>query len=218
MPAVHLTIANHNYGSWSLRSWLLCRLAGVDVDVDVVPDDDEAARAELLHMSPSFLVPRLEHDGLAIWDTFAIGEYLNELHPEAGLLPEGPAQRAHCRSISGEMHAGFADLRSALPMNIRARHPGFKIVSGAHADIERIIDIWHECLAAYGGPFLFGAQPTIADAMYAPVCTRFVTYDIALDAVCTRYCEAVHGLDAMAEWIAAAQKEPDEIEELDIEF
>jgi glutathione S-transferase len=213
-----LTITSHNYGSWSLRGWLLCRLAGLDVEVRVLSLEEDSARAELLLLSPSFLVPRLEHDGITVWDTLAIGEYLHELRPDAGLLPADPAQRAHCRSIAGEMHSGFANLRSALPMNLNARHPGFRVVSGAQADIDRIAAIWRECLGAHGGPFLIGAAPTLADAMYAPVCSRFHTYDVALDEPCAAYRDTILGLDAMVEWTAAARAEPDRVEELEIEF
>src|SRR3569833_2952548 len=119
-----LTITSRNYGAWSLRGWLLCRMAGLEVDVVERALDDASSRAELLLLSPSFLVPRLEHDGIAVWDTLAIAEYLHETFPAAHLLPADPALRAHCRAISGEMHSGFADLRSALPMNLKARHPG----------------------------------------------------------------------------------------------
>jgi glutathione S-transferase len=213
-----LTITSRNYGSWSLRGWLLCRLAGLDVEVRELSLEEGSARAELLLLSPSFLVPRLEHDGVTVWDTLAIGEYLHELRPDAGLLPADPAQRAHCRSISGEMHSGFANLRSALPMNVNARHPGFRVVSGAQADVDRIVAIWSECLGAHGGPFLFGAAPTVADAMFAPVCTRFATYDVALDEACAAYRDTILGLDAMAEWTAAAHAEPDRVAELEIEF
>ena len=218
MPRPILTINSRNYGSWSLRGWLLCRIAGLDVEVRVLSLEDDATRAELLLLSPSFLVPRLEHDGVTVWDTLAIGEYLHELRPDAGLLPADPAQRAHCRSIAGEMHSGFANLRSALPMNVKARHPGFRVVSGAQADVDRIVAIWHECLGAHGGPFLFGATPTLADAMYAPVCSRFRTYDVALDPPCAAYRDTILGLPAMVEWTAAARAEPDRLEELEIEF
>ena len=109
-------------------------------------------------------------------DTLSIGEYLAEVKPKAGLLPADRLARAHCRSICGEMHSGFYNLRSALPMNVRARYQGFKTWAGALPDIERVTEIWGECLALYGGPFLFGAKPTMADAMYAPVCSRFTTY------------------------------------------
>src|SRR5674476_944338 len=175
-----LTIASKNYGSWSLRGWLLCKMAGLDFAEQAVASDDPSTRAELLLLSPSFLVPCLTHDGIKIWDTLAIGEYLHEILPDAGLLPKARAARAHCRSISGEMHSGFSNLRSALPMNLKAHHPGFKVWAGAQADIDRIVSIWRESLAAGKGPFLFGATPSLADAMFAPVVTRFLTYDVKL--------------------------------------
>jgi glutathione S-transferase len=213
-----LTIASRNYGSWSLRGWLLCKLAGLDFEEQVVASDDPSTRAELLLLSPSFLVPCLTHNGIRVWDTLAIAEYLSEVLPDAGVLPASLAARAHCRSISGEMHAGFSNLRSALPMNLKAHHPGFKVWAGALADIERISTIWRECLAESGGPFLFSAAPCMADAMFAPVVTRFLTYDVALDSDCAAYCRAVMEMPAMQEWIEAAQAEPDEVVELDVEF
>jgi glutathione S-transferase len=218
VPDATLTIINRNYGSWSLRGWLLCRMAGLDVDVRVRSLEEASVRAELLLLSPSFLVPSLGHDGVTVWGTLAIAEYLHELRPEAGLLPSGAAERAHCRSISGEMHSGFTNLRSALPMNIRAHHPGFRVWTGAQTDVDRVLAIWGDCLTRYGGPYLFGEGPTVADAMYAPVCSRFVTYDVALDPACQEYRERVMALDAMAEWVGAAHAEHDEVEELEIEF
>jgi glutathione S-transferase len=116
------------------------------------------------------------------------------------------------------MHSGFANLRAALPMNLKARHPGFKIWAGAQADIDRVTAIWRDQLAETGGPFLFGGGPTLADAMYAPVCTRFATYEVALDGVCAGYRDRVLALPFMREWTAAAMGEPDEVEELDVEF
>ena len=187
MAKATLTIASKNYGSWSLRGWLLCKMAGLDFEEQPVGSDDPSTRAELLLLSPSFLVPCLVHDGLKIWDTLAIAEYLNEAAPDAGLLPKDRAKRAQCRSISGEMHSGFSNLRSALPMNIKAHHPGFKVWAGAQADIERVINIWRECLADNKGPFLFGERPCTADAMFAPVVTRFLTYDVNLDSDCAAY-------------------------------
>ena len=193
-------------------------MAGLDVEVRVRSLDEASARAELLLLSPSFLVPRLEHDGVIVWDTLAIAEYLHELRPEAGLLPDDVVRRAHCRSVSGEVHAGFTNLRSALPMNVKAHHPGFRLYTAAQADVERVVTVWRECLSDYGGPYLFGARPTVADAMYAPVCSRFVTYDVALDPACAAYRDAVMALEAMEEWTDAAREEPDEVEELEIEF
>jgi glutathione S-transferase len=218
MAEATLTIASKNYGSWSLRGWLMCRLAGLDFEEEQTRSDDPSVRAELLLLSPSFLVPRLTHDGVKIWDTLAIAEYLNELKPEAGLVPSTRAERAHCRAISGEMHSGFSGLRSALPMNIKAHYPGFKIWAGARADIERVLAIWRECLKASGGPYLFGTRPCMADAMFAPVVTRFLTYDVSLDADCMAYCQTIMAMPAMQEWTQAAKAEPDELEELDVEF
>ena len=127
MTETTLTISSKNYSSWSLRGWLLCRMAGLKFVEEVVPVDDPANRAELLLLSPSILVPCLTHQGIRIWDTLAIAEYLNEVRPKAGLLPADRAARARCRSICGEMHSGFTNLRSALPMNLKAHRPGFKV-------------------------------------------------------------------------------------------
>ena len=213
-----LTIASKNYGSWSLRGWLLCKMAGLDFTEEQTASDDPSVRAELLLLSPSFLVPCLTHAGLKIWDTLAIGEYLNEICPEVGVLPPARADRARCRSVSGEMHSGFGNLRSALPMNVKARHPGFKVWAGAQADIDRIAAIWRDCLASSKGPFLFGERPCLADAMFAPVCTRFITYDVKLDPSGLDYCDTIMNMTAMKEWIASAMTEPDELQELDVEF
>src|SRR6185295_12245164 len=180
MAEAELTISSKTYSAWSLRGWLLCKLAGLDVEERPVSFDDPANRAELLLLSPSVLVPRLTHDGVTVWDTLAIAEYLAEIAPDAGLLPADRARRAHCRSVCGEIHSGFYNLRSALPMNLKARHKSFKIFSGARPDVERIRAIWSECLTAHGGPWLFGAL-SMADAMFAPVCTRFRTYAVDLD-------------------------------------
>ena len=205
MAKATLTIASKNYGSWSLRGWLLCKLAGLDFAEQIVASDDPSTRAELLLLSPSFLVPCLTHNGIKIWDTLAIAEYLNEIMPAAGLLPNSLTARAHCRSISGEMHSGFSNLRSALPMNLKAHHPGFKVWAGAQADIERIFSIWRECLATDKGPFLFGAAPCMADAMFAPVVTRFLSYDVKLDSDCAAYCATIMEMPPMREWIAGAK-------------
>lgn len=222
MAEATLTISSRNYSSWSLRGWLVCRMAGLDFDLELLSGEDASSRAELLHLSPSFLVPRLTHrtgqGEIVVWDVTAIAEYLNELRPAAGLLPEAPVDRARCRSIVGEMHGGFINLRSALPMNLRARHSGFKIFNGARGDIERITAIFEDCLSRSGGPFLFGTRPSLADAMYAPVCTRFRTYDVSLPYTAEAYRDTVLGWGLMQEWIDAAATEPHEIEELDMEF
>ena len=217
MSKTILTISSKNYSSWSMRGWLLAKFAGLPFEEKIVSADDPSVRAEILLLSSSILVPCLTHDGIEIWDTLAIAEYLNEVKPKAGLLPEDRAARARCRSVCGEMHSGFSALRSALPMNLKAHFPNFKIWSRAKADIDRITEIWHDCLKAYGGPFLFGKR-SIADAMYAPVCTRFVTYGVKLDKECAAYCKSIMALPEVKEWIAAAKLEPEDIDELDVEF
>jgi glutathione S-transferase len=218
MSKAILTLASKNYGSWSLRGWLLCKMANLDFEEQHVSTDDPSTRAELLLLSPSFLVPCLIQDGLKIWDTLAIAEYLHEIKPDAGILPADQGHRAHCRSICGEMHSGFSNLRAALPMNIKAHFPGFKSWAGARGDIERITAIWRECLSQYGGPYLFGKTPCAADAMYAPVCSRFTTYDVALEGPAKSFCHTIMTMPLMADWIAGAKAEPDELEELDVEF
>jgi len=217
MAKAVLSISSKNYSSWCLRGWLLCKLAGLEFEEEVVSLADPSTRAELLLLSPSFLVPCLTHAGVRVWDTLAIAEYLAALRPDAGLLPAERAPRAHCRAICGEMHSGFYNLRSALPMNLKAQHRGFNVWAGAQADIERIGTIWRECLAAYGGPYLFGKR-SMADAMYAPVCTRFLTYDVQIDADGAAYCRAIMRWPAMAQWVEAAKREPAEVEELEVEF
>ena len=218
MPTAVLTISSKNYGAWALRGWLMARLAGLDFTERVIPPDDPQMKAEILLLSASIRVPALEHDGVRVWDTLAIGEYLNEIKPEAGLLPADRAARAHCRAICGEMHSGFSALRSSLPMNIKAHFSKFRLWSPAQADIDRIVAIWTECLRMYRGPYLFGSQPGIADAMFAPVVTRLLTYDVALDPLCDAYCRQMMALPAMLEWVAAARAEPEEIDELEAEF
>lgn len=217
MASATLTISSKNYSSWSMRGWLLCKMAGLDFQEKMVDPADADARQELLLLSPSVRVPRLTHGGVSVWDTLAIGEYLDEIAPEAGLLPADQAVRAHCRAVSGEMHSGFYNLRSALPMNLKARHEKFKIFSGARPDVERVKQLWTECLESYGGPWLFGA-PSMADAMYAPVCTRFRTYAVDLEPVLQRYCDMVLAWPLVQEWTEGALTEEDEIIELEVEF
>ncbi|MBN9086168.1 MAG: glutathione S-transferase family protein [Reyranella sp.] len=218
MAEASLTVSSKNYSSWSLRGWLLCKMSGLAFDEKLAPLDDPATCAELLLLSPSFLVPCLDHGAVKVWDTLAIAEYLNEIRPDAELWPADAAARSHCRAVCGEMHSGFANLRSALPMNLKATHPGFKVWAGAQADIERVTAIWRDCLKRYGGPYLFGARPTVADAMYAPVCTRFATYDVKLDSASAGYRDLILRWPPMAEWHQAATAEPEEVEELDVEF
>jgi glutathione S-transferase len=218
MPKTTLTISSKNYSSWSLRGWLLARFAGLEFEEVIVGPDDPGVRAEMLLLAPSMLVPCLRHQGVKVWDTLAIGEYLHEIRPRAGLLPADRAARAHCRAVCGEMHSGFVSLRSALPMNLKGRFPNYKVWSRAQSDIDRVLEIWRECLAAYGGPFLFGERG-MADAMYAPVVTRLQTYDVRMsDPGCAAYCRRIMALPEMQQWIEAARLEPEDIDELEMEF
>jgi glutathione S-transferase len=217
MARATLSLSSKNYSSWSLRGWLMCKLAGLDFEEIIVAPDDADARAEILLLSPSILVPCLTYENVKIWDTLAIGEFLNETAPDKALLPKEWAKRAHCRSVCGEMHSGFVSLRQALPMNIKAQFPHFKIWSKARGDIERISAIWRECLSAYGGPYLFG-DLTLADAMYAPVVSRFRTYGVELEPGLRAYADRIWNLPAMEEWREAAMAEKEEIEELEVEF
>lgn len=218
MPIATLTISSKNYSSWSLRGWLLMKLSGVPFEEVTVDPDDATAREEILLLSPSIRVPCLTYGDFRIWDTLAIGEFLNEIAPDAGLLPADRLSRARCRSICGELHSGFNALRAALPMNLKGRFPKFKVWSKAQGDIARITEIWRECIELHGGPYLFGDRISMADAMYAPVVTRLRSYDVALDPLCEAYCDRILAWPAMQEWIAAAKLEEDEIEELEVEF
>jgi glutathione S-transferase len=218
MAGATLLISSKNYSSWSLRGFLLARLAGLTFEEKLVDPDDPMNRAELLMQSSSIRIPALMHDDVMIWDTLAIAEYLNETFPAAAMLPADRVARARCRSISGEMHSGFTALREALPMNLRLFRPNFAVWSAVQADIDRITEIWRECISTWKGPWLFGKAPSIADVMYAPVATRFRSYDVKVDVVCERYCQQILAWPDMKEWFAAAQHEPEQIDELDIEF
>jgi glutathione S-transferase len=208
-----LVIGNKNYSSWSLRGWLMARIAGIEFEEIVVPLDLPETQAAIRKHSPSGRVPVLLHRGLAVWESLAIAEYLNDLKPEAGLWPASAAARAHARSISSEMHAGFLDLRNNMPMNIRASYQGKGMTPAVRADIERITSIWRDCRKRFAGAapkdegFLFGTV-SAADAMYAPVVTRLKTYAVQVDSDTDAYCNAILAYPAMKEWTAAAKNEP----------
>ena len=208
-----LVIGNKNYSSWSLRGWLMARIAAIEFDELVVPLDLPETQPTIRKHSPSGRVPVLLHRGLAVWESLAIAEYLNDLKPEAGLWPPSAAARAHARAISAEIHAGFADLRNNMPMNIRASYPGKGMTPQVRADIERITGLWRDCRKRFSTAFqndegfLFGAFGA-ADAMYAPVVTRFRTYGVKLDSDSEAYCNAVLGHAAMKQWAADAKNEP----------
>ncbi|TAJ37145.1 MAG: glutathione S-transferase, partial [Reyranella sp.] len=153
MAEFTLVIGNKNYSSWSLRGWLMARIAGIEFDEVVIPLDRPETQAAIRKHSPSGRVPVLLHRGLAVWESLAIAEYLNDIKPEAGLWPTAAAARAHARSISTEMHAGFMDLRDGMPMNIRASFPGKGMTPGVRADIERITSMWRDTRKRFSTAF-----------------------------------------------------------------
>ncbi|KAF1024807.1 MAG: Glutathione S-transferase YfcF [Burkholderia plantarii] len=204
---MQLIIGDKAYSSWSMRPWVLMRHFGIAFDETRIALREPDTRERILAFSPSGKVPCLIDDrGQAIWDSFAIAETLAERYPALGLWPAEPGARARARSISAEMHAGFAALRSEMPMDVRASRPGLVVSAAALADVARIDAIWRECLAASGGPFLFGAF-SIADAMYAPVASRFVTYAPTLSAEAAGYVERLIALPAVAAWLDGARHE-----------
>jgi glutathione S-transferase len=214
MAEFTLVLGNKNYSSWSLRAWLALKASGAAFEEVVVPLRESDTRTAILRYSPSGKVPCLVHGAVTVWESLAIGEYIAELFPDAALWPKNAAARAHARAISAEMHAGFFALRRALPMNVRAKpHGGFPFSEEAQQDINRVEAIWRDARdrfagsAAEDGPFLFG-RFTLADAMYAPVASRFTTYPVALGETATRYRDAVMSHPFMVEWRAAAQAEP----------
>jgi glutathione S-transferase len=217
MTDMTLYIGNKNYSSWSLRPWLAMKQAGLSFREVMVPLDQSDTQTKIKTFSGSGKVPLLEHGAVRIWESLAICEYVAELRPQAQLWPSDPVARAHARAIATEMHGGFAELRRNMPMDIRSRWPERNRQSHCAAEIDRVISIWREARERFGktgangkGDFLFGGF-TIADAMYAPVTTRFVTYDAKFDPATTAYIEAVNNLPAMREWTEAAKQEPWEI-------
>lgn len=205
-----LVIGNKNYSSWSLRPWLLLRETGIAFEEQRLSLDTPEFAREIGALSPNRRVPALRHGDLTIWDSLAICEYVNEAFlANAGWPSDAPA-RAIARAVSAEMHSGFQALRSHLPMNCRRRSGDFVVNADVQRDIERIAAIWRDCRARFGegGAFLFG-RFSIADAMYAPVVLRFVSYGVALDDGARAYAQAVLGLASMQEWLrdAAAETE-----------
>ncbi|MBL6932757.1 MAG: glutathione S-transferase family protein [Rhodospirillales bacterium] len=204
-----LYIGNKNYSSWSLRPWLAMKVAGIPFDEKLILLFDDDWKANIAKVSPSARVPVLCDGDLTIWETMAILEYLAERHPDKGLWPEDSTARAIARAVSNEMHAGFTALRNNMPMNIRKSHPGRGRGEGVAEDIARICQIWNDCRARFGdgGPFLFG-KFSIADAMFAPVVSRFTTFVVELDEVSATYRDAVQALPEMIEWSDAGRAEP----------
>jgi glutathione S-transferase len=215
-----LVIGNKNYSSWSLRPWLAMKMAGLAFDEIRVPLDQPQTRANILKYSPSGRVPclidRLPDGELAVWDSLAICEYVNEAHAGGRLWSADSRARARARAIVAEMHSGFGALRLHLPMDIRASLPGRGAGSLALAEVAeqvaRIESVWSDSLARSGGPFLFGAF-SIADAFYAPVVTRFQTYAVPLPDALSAYVKGVLATAPMQQWVAAAHDEAEVIEQ-----
>lgn len=208
-----LVIGNKNYSSWSLRPWLALKMVGVEFAEARIALYAEGSKAEILRYSPSGKVPCLvdhERGDLVIWDSLAICEYVNEQHADGRLWPRDVPARARARAVTAEMHSGFGALRQHLSMDIRADLSEVgaerQKLPAVAADIARIESMWQQALDASGGPFLFGPF-CVADAFFAPVVTRFVTYGVALPTPLTRYAQHVLQLAPMQAWIAAARAE-----------
>ena len=205
-----LYIGTKRYSSWSLRGWLPVRLAGLDVAETVIPLAGGTTPG-IKAVSPGGTVPYLEHQGAKLWESLAIAEYCAEFRP--ALWPADRAARAHARAIAGEMHAGFRELRMAMPMSLyRQGAAGTCRTEGAAADIARIEALWADTRARFGqgGPYLFGAAFTNADVMYAPVVCRLLTYQPPLSAEAQAYCAAMRAHPLMQQWYAEAAREPAE--------
>jgi glutathione S-transferase len=203
-----LVIANKNYSSWSLRAWLGLTQAGIVFDEMRIRLGFPDTKERILGCSPAGKVPVLLDGQIRVWESIAILEYAAERWPEKRMWPADRDARALARAVSAEMHAGFSALRTAMPMNCRGRYPGKGRSPAADADIRRITESWTDCLKRSGGPFLFGAF-SIADAMYAPVASRFLTYGVDLAGAVQQYAESVLALPAMQAWYDAAAVEPE---------
>ena len=216
MARPKLVIGNRCYSSWSLRPWLALRVAGIDFEVERIPLFRPGSAERLGGISPTGLVPVLIEDGVATWESLAICERAAELAPSAGLWPEDPLRRTVARSVATEMHGGFGAIRRFLPMNLRGRARRTPALPGdVRREVDHVIETWTACRSrASGGPFLFG-RFGVADAMWAPVATRFHTYRIDLPPVARDWSEAMLGLPAMREWTEAALDETERMPETD---
>jgi glutathione S-transferase len=205
--ALTLYVGSKRLSSWSLRPYLALAHAGADFTTEVILLDQAETKAKILAVNPAGRVPVLHDGDVVIHDSLAICEYVAELYPTAGLWPADRKDRGRARALSAEMHSGFAALRQQMPMELVTRKPGQGRTAESLADIARVQELWTTALAVSGGPFLFGAF-TIADAMFAPVATRFETYAVELEPVCRTYVDRLHALPAMRAWHADAATEP----------
>ncbi len=217
MQQMQLYIGNKNYSSWSMRPWVLMRQAGIAFEEVLVRFDSFEAGSEFKRrigpVSPTGKVPALVHGDLVVWDTLAIAEYLAERFPDRALWPAEARARAVARSACAEMHSGFSALRGACPMNVEARLPEvgaliWRDKPGVRADVERLVALWTQLLDTHGGPMLFGAF-SIADAFFAPVCMRLVTYALPLPPQIAAYVDRVQALPGVQDWVQGALAEND---------
>ena len=208
MPRLKLVIANKNYSSWSMRPWVLLRSAQIPFEEIQLKFGPDVQVVGIERYSPTGKVPLLLVDDEPVWDSLAISETIAELFPEKRLWPQDARARQVARSACAEMHSGFQALRSALPMNIRSSHPGKGMNPGSRRDIERMVSIWQSCRERFGsgGAMLFG-EFGVADAFFAPVATRFMTYAVALPPAARAYADALLALPAVREWMDAARCE-----------
>jgi len=201
-----LVVGSKTFSSWSLRPWLLLKQANIPFSELVIPLNQVSTRERIRQYSPSGRIPVLIHGEVRIWDSLAIAEYVNEQFPDKGLWPAKIEDRALSRSVSSEMHSGFASMRQQLSMNVTKRLPTPALTDDTQSDLKRVFEIWNECLTRSGGPFLFG-KFSIADAMYAPVTTRMTTYSIPLTGAIEKYVQTMAAIPAMQEWVQAALRE-----------
>ncbi|MCJ8056313.1 glutathione S-transferase family protein [Shinella curvata] len=207
MSDLILYVGNKNYSSWSFRPWIALEAAGVPFTDKVIPFDFAAGNPQFRDLSPTGKVPVLHHGAVRVWESLAIIEYVAELFPERGLWPRDAAARAEARAISMEMLSGFRAIRNACPMNIRRKPGKIDLPDGVRDDVARIETIWKDAIARSGGPFLFGAF-SAADAMYAPVVSRFEAYCLTQDETVLAYMARVKAHPAWQKWQAAAEAEP----------
>jgi glutathione S-transferase len=216
MSNLTLIIANRNYSSWSLRAWLALEATGESYDEVLIPLGRPETADEILRWSPTGRVPALRDGEIVLWDSLAICEHLAESFPNVGLWPTDPHARAVARSVVAEMHSGFVAVRKHMPMNLRASYLGEGRGPGVEEDIVRITGIWEECRESFGagGDLLFG-RFSIADAFYAPIVSRFLTYGVSPGGVAGQYMNAVWALPAMRDWAEKARAEPWSVERYD---
>jgi glutathione S-transferase len=217
--ALTLIIGNKNYSSWSFRPWIAMKVAGIAFDEVMISLDAEDFKSRVSKISGSGKVPALDDDGVHVWESLAILEYLAEKFPAVKLWPADPAARALARAVAAEMHAGFVPLRRACPMNMWRPVKKRELSDEVLSNVRRIEALWTDCRNRFGagGPFLFGGFG-VADAMYAPVVARFHTYDVEVGSASRAYMTAVMALPAWAEWVAAALKEPWELPQDEVDW